>query len=212
VFHFAVLALLVGVAWGSWYGWHGNRLVVADGFGFCNTPQQFDEYAFGPRTGAGALPRFCLELKDFRAEYIENGQPVRFQADVSYVEGVGGPPQAARVEVNEPLRLDGATVYLLGHGYAPILRYTDARGTTHTTVAPFLPDDGMLTSLGVATFPGATVDPADPGGEPAQVGVPGRARPCAEARGVPGRPGPAGRRSAERVRPEPTPDRPGPAA
>jgi cytochrome c biogenesis protein len=170
VFHFAVLALLVGVAWGAWYGWHGNRLVVADGYGFCNTPQQFDEYAFGPRTGAGALPKFCLELKDFRAEYIDNGQPVRFVADMSYVEGAAGSPQTARVEVNEPLRLDGATVYLLGHGYAPVLRYTDARGTTHTTVAPFLPDDGMLTSLGVATFPGANVDP---GGEPAQVGFAG---------------------------------------
>jgi cytochrome c biogenesis protein len=176
VFHFALLALLIGVAWGSWYGWHGNRLVVADGYGFCNTPQQFDEYAFGPRVGPRDLPKFCLELENFTADYIDNGQPVRFVADMSYVEGLAGSPKNARVEVNEPLRLDGASVYLLGHGYAPVLRYTDRRGETHTTVAPFLPDDDRLTSSGVATFPGANVGQGanvDPGGESAQVGFVG---------------------------------------
>ena len=171
LFHFALLALLVGVAWGSWYGWHGNRLVVAgEEYGFCDTPQQFDEYVPGARTRPGDLPPFCLSLTDFRAEYVQSGQPVRFTADMSYVEAPGAASRTARVEVNDPLRLDGATVYLLGHGYAPILRYTDRTGVAHTKVAPFLPDDESLTSTGVVTFPFAN---SAGQGEPAQVGFGG---------------------------------------
>jgi len=45
VFHFALLALLIGVAVGSWYGWHGNRILVAGpDSGFCDTVQQYDDY------------------------------------------------------------------------------------------------------------------------------------------------------------------------
>ena len=51
LFHFALLALLIGVALGSWYGWHGNRLLVAGDDGFCNTLQQYDEYGLGARVG-----------------------------------------------------------------------------------------------------------------------------------------------------------------
>ncbi len=158
VFHFALLALLVGVALGSWYGWHGNRLVVA-GEEFCNTLIQYDEYGLGARTTASDLPPFCVRLNAFRAEYLDNGQPVQFTADISYVEDPAAAPKAWRLEVNDPLRLDGGNVYLLGHGYAPVLRYTDRYGAAQTTVAPFLPDDGMLTSSGVAKFPDANVDP-----------------------------------------------------
>ncbi len=176
VFHFALLALLVGVALGSWYGWHANRLVVAgEDFGFCNTPQQFDEYGLGARTTASDLPPFCVTLNDFRADYLDNGQPIQFTADVSYVDSPAAAPKEWRLKVNEPLRLDGANVYLLGHGYAPVLRYTDRYGIPQTTVAVFLPDDEMLTSSGVAKFPDANVDPtgAKPRDLASQVGFAG---------------------------------------
>ena len=74
--------------------------------------------------------------------------PVSFEAEVTARGN-------AQFRVNHPLRLDGANVYLLGHGYAPILKYTDAAGKSQTTVSPFLPTDGMLTSEGVAAFPDA---------------------------------------------------------
>lgn len=161
IFHFALLALLVGVAAGSWYGWHGNRLVVAGpDRAFCNTVQQYDESGLGARTGAEDLPPFCVTLNDFHAEYLDNGQPVSYTADISYVEGLSGPERPYRLEVNKPLRLDGANVYLLGHGYAPILRYTDRFGVAHTTAEPFLPTDGLLTSTGAFKFPSANRDPS----------------------------------------------------
>ena len=160
LFHFALLALLIGVALGSWYGWHGGRLLVAgEDSGFCDTLQQYDEVGLGARVNGGDLPPFCVTLRDFHASYLDDGQPVQFSADVSYVDGSAGSQTPYRLEVNDPLRLRGANVYLLGHGYAPILRYTDRYGASQTKVVAFLPDDARLTSSGVAKFPDVNVDP-----------------------------------------------------
>ncbi|HEX8344251.1 MAG TPA: cytochrome c biogenesis protein ResB [Actinoplanes sp.] len=158
LFHFALLAVLVGVGFGSWYGWHGNRLLVqgAD-TSFCLTPSQFDESSLGPRVNVAGLPKSCLELTAFAATFQDSGQPKSFRATVNVDEG--GPVRSAGFTVNDPLRLRGANVHLLGHGYAPVLRYTDRYGQTQTTVFPFLPTDAMLTSEGVAMFPDANVDP-----------------------------------------------------
>jgi cytochrome c biogenesis protein len=159
VFHLSLIGVLFGVGLGSWYGWHGNRLLVAGpDTAFCNTLQQFDESGLGPRVHPAELPRFCLELTDFRASFRESGQPESYRATVQ-VDEAGGAPRRADFSVNSPLRLDGANVYLLGHGYAPVLRYTDRNGKAQTTVAPFLTTDGNLTSEGVAAFPDVNVDP-----------------------------------------------------
>ncbi len=147
LFHSSLLLVLVGMGIGAQWGWHANRLLVAGPeHAFCNTLQQFDEFGLGPRVDPGDLPPFCLELTGFEASFLENGMPSRFEAEVN---------GERKFAVNHPLRLDGASVYLLGHGYAPILKYTDAAGRPQTTVSPFLPVDGMLTSEGVAAFPDA---------------------------------------------------------
>ncbi len=160
LFHLALLALLIGVGAGSWWGWHANRLLVAgEDQAFCNTLGQYDEYGLGARVTPGGLPPFCLQLDRFDASYVDSGQPVSFAAAMRY--SVDGAPQRSQtVKVNSPLRLSGANVYLLGHGYAPVLRYTDRYGRAQTTVTPFLSNDGQLTSEGVAAFPDANVDPA----------------------------------------------------
>jgi cytochrome c biogenesis protein len=158
VFHFALLSLLIGVAFGSWFGWHGNRLLVqGEDFAFCNTLLNFDEHALGAQVGENDLPRFCLRLDKFNATYQPNGQPVTYKADMHVTQG--GRESDRRLEVNDPLRLDGANVSLLGHGYAPVLQYTDKYGKTSTNVSPFLPRDGLLTSDGVATFPDVNINP-----------------------------------------------------
>jgi len=173
VFHFAFLAVLVAVALGSWYGWHGNRILVAGpDSAFCNSLQQYDESKLGPRVDEGGLPPFCLRLDDFQATFQDNGQPKSFRATVT-VEGEG-PARSESFSVNEPLRLDGASVYLLGHGYAPIVRYTDRFGRTQTKDAPFLSTDEMQTSTGAISFPDANVDPATGVRDPSlQVGFDG---------------------------------------
>ena len=158
LFHFALLAILVGVGLGSWYGWHGNRLLVAGpDRGFCNALEQYDEYSLGPRVDPAGLPKFCLTLDDFQADFRDTGQPAKFAATATVERD--GPTRQTSFTVNEPLRLDGASVYLLGHGYAPTLRYTDRFGKTLTATTPFLSVDGNQTSEGAVKFPDVNIDP-----------------------------------------------------
>jgi cytochrome c biogenesis protein len=160
LFHVALLAVLIGVGFGHWYGWHGNRLLVqgAD-TGFCNSVTQYDESSLGPRIDAADLPFFCLRLTDFTATYQANGQPKTFGAQVDVRTAQDGRWRADAFTVNHPLRLSQASVHLIGHGYAPILRFTDRYGEQQTKIVPFLPRDQMLTSEGVAQFPDVNIDP-----------------------------------------------------
>ncbi|MFC7549226.1 cytochrome c biogenesis protein ResB [Plantactinospora sp. GCM10030261] len=158
VFHIALIAVLVGVWLGSWYGWHGNKLLVEGPTGFCNTLQQYDESSLGPRMDDGDLPPFCVRLTDFQATFRESGQAASFLATVDVAEA-DRPTRSATFAVNHPLRLDGANVYLLGHGYAPVIRYTDRNGVAQTVPSPFLNIDDLLTSEGVAVFPDVNLDP-----------------------------------------------------
>jgi cytochrome c biogenesis protein len=160
LFHFALLAVLIGVGFGHWYGWHGNRLLVqGTDVGFCNSLTQYDESSLGPRLEAADLPFFCLRLTDFHATYQSNGQPKTFGADADVQTEQDGPWRPTEFTVNHPLRLPQANVHLLGHGYAPILRFTDRFGQQQTKIVPFLPRDQMLTSEGVAQFPDVNIDP-----------------------------------------------------
>ncbi|MGH3713493.1 MAG: cytochrome c biogenesis protein ResB [Micromonosporaceae bacterium] len=174
VFHFALLAILIGVAWGSAYGWYGNRLLVAgEDQAFCSSLQQYDDYGLGSAAEASDLPPLCMELVDFDGRYLETGQAESYAAKTRYTLGDAA-PRDYTLEVNGPLRLDGGNVYLVGHGYAPVIRYTDRYGRSQTTVAPFLPLDGRMTSEGVAAFPDANIDPDTGRRDPdAQVGFQG---------------------------------------
>ncbi|MCX5068657.1 cytochrome c biogenesis protein ResB [Micromonospora lupini] len=161
LFHTSLIAVLIGVALGSWYGWSGNRLLVAGADNaFCNTRQQYAEAKLGPRVDSADLPRFCLRLDDFQARFLPSGQPESFNARVT-VDGPDEPTRVADFSVNSPLRLADASVHLLGHGYAPVIRYTDRFGNSQVSDEPFLTTgDRGLTSEGVAQFPDANVDPA----------------------------------------------------
>ncbi|RLK24170.1 cytochrome c biogenesis protein [Micromonospora sp. M71_S20] len=161
LFHSSLVLVLVGVALGSWYGWSGNKLLVAGADNaFCNTRQQYAESKLGPRVDSADLPGFCIQLDDFHARFLESGQPEFFDAEVT-VDEANGERRRANFSVNSPLRLDGANVYLLGHGYAPVIRYTDRFGKSQTSNFPFLTTgDVGLTSEGLAAFPDINVDPA----------------------------------------------------
>jgi cytochrome c biogenesis protein len=160
LFHFSLMALLIGVAFGSWYGWHADRLIVA-GDEFCSTVTQFDDYGLGARLSPADIAPFCVKLDDFDATYSAAGQPLSYAAPVSYTLGDSTSSSPYRLKVNDPLRLPGANVYLLGHGYAPILKFTDRFGHSFTSSAAFTPTDALLTSEGAVVFrDGVNVDPA----------------------------------------------------
>jgi cytochrome c biogenesis protein len=172
LFHFSLMLLLIGVAFGSWYGYHAERVMAlgADQ-GFCNTLQQYDDYGLGARVKPGGLEPFCVQLDAFDARYRDDGQPEAYHATVSYsVEG--GASRKAVIAPNEPLRMSRARLYVTGHGYAAVVRYTDRYGVSQTTVAPLLPTDNNLTSTGAISFPEANLptDGARDPGNKQQVG------------------------------------------
>jgi cytochrome c biogenesis protein len=165
LFHFSLMLLLIGVAFGSWYGYHADRVMaLGPDQGFCNTLQQYDSYGLGARVKPASLEPFCVQLDSFTANYRADGQPEAYHAGVSYSVG-GGASKAATIAPNDPLRLDKARLYVTGHGYSAVVRYTDKYGVSQTTVAPLLPSDNNLTSEGAISFPDANTPPdgrADP--------------------------------------------------
>ncbi|MFG1926717.1 cytochrome c biogenesis protein ResB [Cryptosporangium sp. NPDC048952] len=161
-FHVALVGLLVGVASGSLWGWKASVLTV-EGSAFCDTVAAYDSFSPGSRMRDASLPPFCVQLDDFQATYLDNGQPEDFLAKVKFVEGdraaTDDPDRAYELKVNHPLRLDGANVYLINHGYAPVLKYTDRYGTVFEETPAFLPQDVQLTSEGAFVLPDANQDP-----------------------------------------------------
>ncbi|MEI6109747.1 MAG: cytochrome c biogenesis protein ResB, partial [Actinomycetes bacterium] len=84
----------------------------------------------------------------------QNGAARSFTADVDLKATPDSSPQARRVQVNEPLRTQGVTVYLVGHGYSPEFTIKDAKGNiVWQDAAVFLPQDGNFTSIGVVKVP-----------------------------------------------------------
>jgi cytochrome c biogenesis protein len=101
-----------------------------------------------------------MTLNSFSASYIpsgpQQGQPAAFHAHVSYVAHAGDPARPFDIQVNHPLNVDGAKVYLIGHGYAPVFKVTDARGhVVYDQPTPFITGGANFLSQGVVKVPDA---------------------------------------------------------
>ena len=157
VFHTALLGVLVAVGIGGGFGFSGQRVVV-EGQSFVNTLAAYDSFNPGRFFDDTTLDPYRLSLDELDAVYeTQNqqalGQPIDFTAHVS-VQGQGGEPEPGIVKVNEPLRVHGTDVYLLGNGYAPTITVRDPDGEiVFTDAVPFLPQDANLTSIGVVKVP-----------------------------------------------------------
>ncbi len=154
LFHIALLALLASVGLGGIFGYKANRLLVA-GQSFADTPTALDTYHPGRLVSATDLAPFSVTLNNFRATYVTSGpeqnQPLTFNAALSYNRSPGDPVQHYNLQVNRPLVIDGVSIYLIGHGYAPEFTVTDGAGkVVFSGAVPFIPvDQSGLTSEGV---------------------------------------------------------------
>ncbi|MET9273834.1 cytochrome c biogenesis protein ResB [Kribbella sp. NPDC003557] len=160
LFHFSLILALVGVAWGSLFGYRGTVLVVV-GNGFSNSVAQYDDFTPGRAfSGDDDLPPFSLTVKDFEAKFQEDGPQKgaarEFKAQLTYQETPDAPEKPYLLQVNHPLRVDGSDVFLLGHGYAPRVTVRDGQGNVaFSGPAPFLPQDANFSSFGVIKAPDA---------------------------------------------------------
>ncbi|WP_455361307.1 cytochrome c biogenesis protein ResB [Streptomyces sp. SYSU K21746] len=152
LFHLALIVMLVAFAAGQLFKSEGGKLVLR-GSGFANTLTQYDDFKSGSLFNTDDLPPFSFTLDRFDATYErsgpQKGTPRTFKAHVTIAEGADGEPRKAAIEVNKPLVVDGTKVYLLGHGYAPVVSVTDARGKkVFRSAVPLLPIDSNITSTG----------------------------------------------------------------
>lgn len=160
VFHLALVLILAAVAIGGLFGWRGN-VIVKEGSGFSNTLTQYDAWGGGRLSSADTIPPFAFTLEDFAVEFerseAERGSPRLFEATVEVQRSPGEPIEPDLIEVNYPLTIAGAKIFLVGHGFAPTFIVRDSSGATVLDDAVvFLPQDGNFTSTGVIKVPDST--------------------------------------------------------
>jgi cytochrome c biogenesis protein len=168
VFHISLVGLLVGIAVGKLFGYEGQVIVLANGSQFCNSSiLGYDSFRPGLRVDGTELEPFCVQIDDFTADYLPNGQPDVYSADIGYQDtqqvesGDSGTWSPYQLAVNHPLRLDGSRVYLTGHGYAPRFTVTWPNGEQRSGEIQWQPvDQTTLLSQGATKFerPGVADD------------------------------------------------------
>ncbi|MFD5014737.1 cytochrome c biogenesis protein ResB [Streptomyces chartreusis] len=151
-FHIALIVMLTAFAWGQLFKSEGNKLVV-EGDGFSNTLTQYDDFKSGSLFTQDDLDPFSFNLKNFTGTYEASGPnkgtPRIYKADISYSVGADGKDAKTTIKVNEPLEIGDSKVYLVSHGYAPVITIRDGKGNiVYRDAVPLLPLDGNVTSTG----------------------------------------------------------------
>ncbi|WP_349899786.1 cytochrome c biogenesis protein ResB [Parafrigoribacterium soli] len=157
VFHTALLGVLIAVGVGGSIGYTGQKAVVV-GQSFVNVRGAFDSFNPGRLFSDDFLQPYRLVVNSFEAKYEAKnldalGEAIDFTAKLtSYGPGDSGTKRV--LKVNDPLRLGGNEVYLLGNGYAPKITVRDAGGkVVFTDNVLCLPQDANLTSICTVKVP-----------------------------------------------------------
>ncbi|QIG44742.1 cytochrome c biogenesis protein ResB [Nocardioides anomalus] len=164
IFHLAVLVVLVGFAAGTLFGFKGGVILV-QGQPFSNNLTQYDDFVPGNLFDPDGMDPFSFTVDKFDVEWLPSGMARGFSADVDYTEEPGGPDQQYDLRVNHPLAIGGTELFLIGHGYAPVVTVRDGEGNiARSGPVPFLPSRPDLFSFGV-------IKAAD--AQPQQIGLEG---------------------------------------
>lgn len=154
VFHAALIVVIVAVAVGHLFGWRGDR-ILATGKSFSNTISAYDTFDPGPWVDTEGLSPFTVAVDrldvtfEERAGGAQRGAPRDFTAYTRTQTSPQAPEVSQILKVNGPLKFGGASVFLLGNGYAPVITVRDAKGQVLMREAtPFLPQDANYKSVG----------------------------------------------------------------
>jgi cytochrome c biogenesis protein len=164
VFHLAVLVVLVGFATGTLFGYKGGVILV-QGLPFSNNLTQYDDFVPGSLFDPDGMDPFSFTVNKFDVEWLPSGMARGFDAQLSYTEAPGDAEKAYDLRVNHPLKIGGTELFLIGHGYAPVVTVRDGDGNIAASgPVPFLPMGPDLFSFGVVKAPDA---------KPGQIGLEG---------------------------------------
>jgi cytochrome c biogenesis protein len=108
------------------------------------------------------LNYFDLHIHDFHVDWLKSGprqgMAKGFKSDIQYQTSPNGPTKSYNLEVNHPLDIGGTEVFLIGHGYAPVITVRDAKGNvTFSGPQPFLPENQSFLSFGAVKPPAGNV-------------------------------------------------------
>jgi cytochrome c biogenesis protein len=159
LFHVSVLVVLAGVAWGGLFGYQGGVIVLAGG-GFSNNLTQYDDFAPGDLFDPSDMEPFSFDVTDFDINWLTDGPRAgmaqKFVSHLDYRETPDSEVQSYDLRVNHPLTIGDTDVFLIGHGYAPIITVRDGEGDVVTSGPKvFLPSDPSFRSFGVVAAPDA---------------------------------------------------------
>jgi cytochrome c biogenesis protein len=151
--HLSVLVVLVGFGIGSLFGYKGGVILVV-GNGFTNNLSQYDDFDPGSLFDAGKMEPFSFKVHDFKIDWLESGprqgMASGFQAPLTYRTSPDAAPQQYDLRVNHPLTIGGTQVFLIGHGYAPVITIRDGKGhKVYSGPTVFLPESSNFESFGV---------------------------------------------------------------
>jgi cytochrome c biogenesis protein len=168
LFHVSVLVVLVGFAVGSLFGYRGGVILVV-GNGFSNNLTQYDDFVPGNLFAADDMEPFTFDVKDFDVDWLtegpSKGQARGFVSHLEYRETPDAEPKDFDLKVNHPLTIGQTEVFLIGHGYAPVITIRDGKGDiAYSGPTIFLPTDQSFRSFGVVKAPDA---------RPTQIGLEG---------------------------------------
>lgn len=168
LFHVSVLIVLVGFAMGGLFGYKGGVILLV-GNDFANNLTQYDDFVPGSMFDPDVMEDFSFALNDFDVEWIESGQGQgmarKFVSSMTYRESPDAPEKSYDLKVNHPLAIGGTEVFLIGHGYAPVVTIRDGNGDiAYSGPTIFLPESQNFLSFGVIKAPGA---------QPEQIGLEG---------------------------------------
>ena len=171
LFHLAVIVVLVGVAVGSLFGYKGGVIMFnGEDYGFSNNLTQYDDFAPGSLFDPAVMEPFSFSITDFDVEWIPDGPRAgmarKFVAHLDYETEPGAETEQYNLRVNHPLSIGGTDVFLIGHGYAPVITVRDGEGNiAQSGPTVFLPTNAQtFESFGV-------VKAAD--AQPEQIGLEG---------------------------------------
>ena len=162
LFHLSVLVVLAGFAIGGLLGYQGGVILV-QGSTFGNNLTQYDDFDPGGLFTPEQLDDFDFTVDDFDVEWLRSGAGAGtargFEAGLSYREA-DGPEQRYDLRVNHPLSIGDTDVFLIGHGYAPVITIRDGDGNIASTgPTVFLPQDQSFVSFGVVKAAAAESGP-----------------------------------------------------
>lgn len=172
IFHLSVIVVLVGFGLGSLFGYKGGVILIV-GDEFSNSLTQYDDFVPGSLFSDEDMEPFCFTVDDFHVDWLDDGPRAGmsrgFKADTRYQADCTGADasdeQQYDLRVNHPLAIGKTEVFLIGHGYAPVITIRDGDGNIASTgPTVFLPQDQTLFSFGVVKAGGA---------QPGQIGLEG---------------------------------------